>query len=122
MEISRQTLNFKKSMQFLSLHVKVFSAAHTSDDVIAASFRAFGDLRNVKMTQTGAALASFHFAVAVPIRQHNGVYEKSKLIPYVVLRRTAIFTATAAPPLKGTRPFVRASLNPTRGSLQQAPY
>ncbi len=59
MEISRQTLNFKKSMQFLSLHVKGFSAAHTSDDDIAAFFRAFGDVRNVKMTQTGAALVSF---------------------------------------------------------------
>lgn len=37
----------------------------------------------------GPALPDNHFAVAVPIRQHHGVYEKTKLIPYVVFRRTA---------------------------------
>ena len=29
------------------------------------------------------------YAVAVPIRQHTGVYEKTKLITYSVFRRTA---------------------------------
>jgi hypothetical protein len=37
----------------------------------------------------GPDLPDSHFAVAVPIRQHYGVYEKTKLIPYVVFRRTA---------------------------------
>jgi hypothetical protein len=37
----------------------------------------------------GPDLPDSHFAVAVPIRQHTGVYEKTKLIPYVVFRRTA---------------------------------
>lgn len=37
----------------------------------------------------GPNLNDNHYAVAVPIRQHTGVYEKSKLIPYIVFRRTA---------------------------------
>mmetsp|Transcript_9422 Transcript_9422/g.8926 ORF Transcript_9422/g.8926 Transcript_9422/m.8926 type:complete len:159 (-) Transcript_9422:3342-3818(-) len=37
----------------------------------------------------GPDLEDNHFAVAVPIRQHTGIYEKSKLIPYIVFRRTA---------------------------------
>ena len=37
----------------------------------------------------GPDLPDSHFAVAVPIRQHHGVYEKSKLIPYIVFRRTS---------------------------------
>ena len=37
----------------------------------------------------GPNLKDNHFAVAVPIRQHHGVYEKTKLSPYVVFRRTA---------------------------------
>ena len=37
----------------------------------------------------GPELPDNHFAVAVPIRQHTGVYEKTKLIPYIVFRRTA---------------------------------
>jgi hypothetical protein len=37
----------------------------------------------------GPDLPDSHFAVAVPIRQHYGIYEKTKLIPYVVFRRTA---------------------------------
>jgi hypothetical protein len=37
----------------------------------------------------GPELADSHFAVAVPIRQHPGAYEKSGLIPYIVFRRTA---------------------------------
>ena len=37
----------------------------------------------------GPNLPDNHFAVAVPIRQHQGVYEKSKLIPYIVFKRTA---------------------------------
>ena len=37
----------------------------------------------------GPDLPDHHFAVAVPIRQHPGVYEKTKLIPYIVFRRTA---------------------------------
>lgn len=37
----------------------------------------------------GPDIPSSHFAVAVPIRQHPGSYQKSKKIPYVVFRRTA---------------------------------
>ena len=37
----------------------------------------------------GPDLPDSHFAVAVPIRQHTGIYEKTKLIPYIVFRRTA---------------------------------
>jgi hypothetical protein len=37
----------------------------------------------------GPNLPDSHFAVAVPIRQHPGAYEKTGLIPYIVFRRTA---------------------------------
>lgn len=37
----------------------------------------------------GPDLPDNHFAVAVPVRQHPGAFEKSGLIPYVVFRRTA---------------------------------
>ena len=37
----------------------------------------------------GPDLPDHHFAVAVPIRQHPGAYEKSRLIPYIVFKRTA---------------------------------
>ena len=30
-----------------------------------------------------------HYAVAVPIRQHDGVYESNKTIPYIMFKRTA---------------------------------
>lgn len=29
-----------------------------------------------------------HFAVAVPIRQHEGIYEKNRTIPYILFQRT----------------------------------
>lgn len=37
----------------------------------------------------GPEIPESHFAVAVPIRQHPGSYQKSKNIPYIVFRRTA---------------------------------
>jgi hypothetical protein len=37
----------------------------------------------------GPDLPDNHFAVAVPIRQHAGSYEKQGVIPYIVFRRTA---------------------------------
>jgi len=37
----------------------------------------------------GPDIPNSHFAVAVPIRQHPGSYQKSKKIPYIVFRRTA---------------------------------
>jgi hypothetical protein len=37
----------------------------------------------------GPNIPASHYAVAVPIRQHPGSYQKSKNIPYVVFRRTA---------------------------------
>jgi hypothetical protein len=40
---------------------------------------------------TGPEIPDFHFAVAVPIRQHDGVYEKKKSIPYIVFKRTPNF-------------------------------
>lgn len=32
-----------------------------------------------------------HYAVAIPIRQHDGVYEDNKMIPYIIFKRTANF-------------------------------
>ena len=32
-----------------------------------------------------------HYAVAVPIRQHEGVYEKTNTIPYIIFKRTPNF-------------------------------
>lgn len=32
-----------------------------------------------------------HYAVAVPIRQHDGVYERNKTIPYIMFKRTPNF-------------------------------
>jgi polyadenylate-binding protein len=58
-EINRMTLNFKKSMQFLSLHVKGFNAMHTTTEDLHCYFSTFGEVKNVKMTPTGAALVSF---------------------------------------------------------------
>jgi hypothetical protein len=37
----------------------------------------------------GPELPDNHYAVAVPIRQHPGSYEKQALIPYLIFRRTA---------------------------------
>lgn len=37
----------------------------------------------------GPDIPASHFAVAVPIRQHPGSYQKTKKIPYIVFRRTA---------------------------------
>ena len=37
----------------------------------------------------GPELPENHYAVAIPIRQHVGVYEQTKLIPYIVFKRTA---------------------------------
>ena len=37
----------------------------------------------------GPEIPASHFAVAIPIRQHPGAYQKTKLIPYLVFRRTA---------------------------------
>jgi hypothetical protein len=35
-----------------------------------------------------AAIPEGYFAVAVPIRQHEGVYEKNRTIPYIIFKRT----------------------------------
>ena len=40
---------------------------------------------------TGPDIPDFHYAVAVPIRQHDGVYEKNRLIPYIVFKWTPNF-------------------------------
>lgn len=40
---------------------------------------------------TGPDIPDYHYAVAVPIWQHDGVYEKNKLIPYIVFKRTPNF-------------------------------
>jgi len=37
----------------------------------------------------GPELPDNHFARAIPIRQHQGIYEKNKTIPYVIFRTTA---------------------------------
>ena len=44
---------------------------------------------NVIMVDEGDdAIPEDYFAVAVPIRQHEGVYEKSHTIPYLIFKRT----------------------------------
>lgn len=60
MEVQKKTINFKKSMQFLSLHVKGFNSINTTAEDISTYFKAFGEVKNVKVTPTGAALVSFN--------------------------------------------------------------
>jgi RNA recognition motif-containing protein len=58
-ELTRKALSYKKSMQHLSLHVCGFNLTPTSADDLTLYFRAFGDVKSVKVTPTGAALVSF---------------------------------------------------------------
>ena len=67
----------------------------------------------------GPDLPDNHYAVAVPIRQHAGVYEKTKLIPYIVFRRTAnalideedcLSVVTDITVIMGQDPHIRAPL------------
>lgn len=46
-------------MQFLSLHVRGFNAQTTSAEDLTQYFRAFGEVKNLKITPSGAALVSF---------------------------------------------------------------
>lgn len=56
----RKTLSFKKSMQYLSLHVKGYPFATVNEGDLITFFKAFGEVRSVKVTPTGAALVSFN--------------------------------------------------------------
>lgn len=56
----RKTLSFKKSMQYLSLHVKGYPFLTMNEGDLATFFKAFGEVRSVKVTPTGAALVSFN--------------------------------------------------------------
>lgn len=58
-EIERRNISFKKSMQFLSLHVRGFDAATTSIEDMRQYFAQFGEVRSTKVTNTGAILISF---------------------------------------------------------------
>lgn len=80
----------------------------------------------------GPDLPENHYAVAVPIRQHPGSYEKNKLIPYVVFRRTAnslideedsLSIVTDVCVIQGQDPHLRAPLGFTRidVDLRQTP-
>ena len=80
----------------------------------------------------GPDLPDNHFAVAVPIRQHAGAYEKAGLIPYVVFRRTAnslideedsLSIITDVCVIQGQDPHMRAPLGFTRidVDLRQTP-
>ena len=80
----------------------------------------------------GPDLPDNHFAVAVPIRQHPGSYEKQALIPYVVFRRTAnslideedsLSIITDVCVVQGQDPHLRAPLGYTRipVDLRQTP-
>ena len=71
----------------------------------------------------GPDLPDNHFAVAVPIRQHAGAYEKQGLIPYVVFRRTAnslideedsLSIITDVCVIQGQDPHLRAPLGYTK--------
>lgn len=59
MEVSRKTLSFKKSMQYLSLHVRGFMMSDTIAQDLGTYFGAFGQVKNIRITGTGAALVSF---------------------------------------------------------------
>jgi len=60
-ELSKKTLSFKKSMQYLSLHVKGFPMGVTSDDVRSFFHNLTGiDPRGIKITPSGAVLVSFN--------------------------------------------------------------
>ena len=71
----------------------------------------------------GPDLPDNHFAVAVPIRQHAGSYEKQGVIPYVVFRRTAnslideedsLSIITDVCVIQGQDPHLRAPLGYTK--------
>ena len=59
LEVEKNTLNFKKSMQFLSLYIKGFNPAATQIDDIKTYYSNFGEVKNLKYTMTGACLISF---------------------------------------------------------------
>lgn len=80
----------------------------------------------------GPDLPDNHYAVAVPIRQHPGAYEKQGLIPYVVFRRTAnslideedsLSIITDVCVIQGQDPHLRAPLGYTKIAvdLRQTP-
>lgn len=80
----------------------------------------------------GPDLPDNHFAVAVPIRQHPGAYEKQGLIPYIVFRRTAnslideedsLSIVTDICVVQGQDPHLRAPLGYTKipVDLRQTP-
>ena len=56
---NRQSLSWKKSLQYLGLHVTGFLLTPSSLEDLTNYFRQFGEVRTVKLTQTGAALVSF---------------------------------------------------------------
>jgi hypothetical protein len=59
-ELNRRTLSFKKSLQYLSLHVKGFRLGTTAQEVIDFFHGQSGqEVKGVKITNTGAALVSF---------------------------------------------------------------
>ena len=60
-ELSKKTLSFKKSMQYLSLHVKGFPQGITADKVrgFFTSFTGF-EPRVIKICEKGAVLVSFN--------------------------------------------------------------
>lgn len=59
-ELNRRTLSFKKSLQYLSLHVKGFRLGTTAQEVIDFFLGQSGqEVKGVKITNTGAALVSF---------------------------------------------------------------
>jgi RNA recognition motif. (a.k.a. RRM, RBD, or RNP domain) len=58
--VHRKTLSFKKSMQYLSLHVKGFPRSDNVQQDVMTYFSGFGQVKTVKITTTGAALVSFH--------------------------------------------------------------
>lgn len=59
-EVERKNISFKKSMQFLSLHVRGFDPDYTNVEEVRQYFSQFGEVKSLKVTQTGAVLISFH--------------------------------------------------------------
>lgn len=58
-ELNKRTLSFKKSMQYLSLHVKGFKVSETIAEDLKIFFSPYGEIKNVKVTNSGSALVSF---------------------------------------------------------------
>jgi RNA recognition motif-containing protein len=75
-EVERKTLSFKKSMQYMSLHVKGFNPQATRLEDLQEYFGQYGQIKSMKITHTGAALISFTERESARVAKEscNGTY------------------------------------------------